>query len=127
MTSSPQRLGWRLLLPVLPVLGLLSGPAWAQAQAAPLANAQADPLDPQARVLRATYRSPLADDRRLGDDAPLSWQEANETVKRIGGWRAYAREAQAAQPTQPGLLSPSKPAIPSTPEAAPATGAPHRH
>ena len=25
---------------------------------------------------------------------PLAWREANDAVERIGGWRAYAREAQ---------------------------------
>lgn len=53
-----------------------------------------DPLDPKARVPALRYTSPLTQYRRLADDPPLAWREANDTVTRIGGWRAYAREAQ---------------------------------
>jgi hypothetical protein len=28
----------------------------------------------------------------------VPWAQANETVNRIGGWRAYAREAQTPEP-----------------------------
>ncbi len=36
-------------------------------------------------------------------EAPVAnWREANDTVGRIGGWRAYAREAQEAQGAQEG-------------------------
>lgn len=71
--------------------------------AAPLAPAQdasrrTDPLDPQARVPAVTHRSALAGYRPL-DDRRVPWKEANETVNRIGGWRAYTREAQ--QPEAP--------------------------
>ncbi len=32
-------------------------------------------------------------------EAPLApWRESNDTVGRIGGWRAYAREAQEGAP-----------------------------
>ncbi len=71
----------------------------------------ADPLDPQARVPAATYTSPLSTYRRLGEDKPVPWKDANETVNRIGGWRAYAREAQ-----RPDAAAPARPA-----------SAPHRH
>ncbi|MEO7244775.1 MAG: hypothetical protein ABIX12_06475 [Rubrivivax sp.] len=44
-----------------------------------------------------SYRSSLANYRRLGEvDPRVPWREANETVGRIGGWRAYAREASAS-------------------------------
>jgi hypothetical protein len=71
----------------------------------------ADPLDPQARVPAASYTSALSTYRRLGEDKTLPWKEANETVNRIGGWRAYARKAQ-----QPDAAVPARPA-----------SAPHRH
>ncbi len=35
--------------------------------------------------------------RRFTDAPPTDWRSANETVGRIGGWRAYAREAQGAE------------------------------
>jgi len=63
------------------------------AQTGPGTTLSADPLDPQARVPQTTYQSPLANYRNLGEDQPTAWREANETVNRIGGWRAYAREA----------------------------------
>ena len=72
-----------------------------------------DPLDPKARVPALTYESSFSQYRRLGDEKPVSWREANDTVARIGGWRVYAREAQQPDPA-PG----SKPAEP-TPVAAP--------
>jgi hypothetical protein len=79
--------------------------------ARPASTAPADPLNPQARVPPAVYVSPLAGYRRLGEDKAVPWREANETVNRIGGWRAYAREAQQPEPT-----APARPA-----------SAPHRH
>ena len=82
----------------------------AQAQAQPAARAAApDPLDAQANVPPLIHQSPLARYRSAGDVKVGSWREANDTVTRIGGWRAYAREAQA----------------PAAAASAPAT--PHKH
>lgn len=82
----------------------------AQAQAQPTATtARPDPLDPKARVPATRYESSLGQVRRIGDDKPLTWRDANEAVARIGGWRVYAREAQQPDP------APS-----TTPAAAPA-------
>jgi hypothetical protein len=53
-----------------------------------------DPLDAQAPVPAVTYRSPLETYRALGEVRPVPWRAANDTVNRIGGWRAYARQAQ---------------------------------
>jgi hypothetical protein len=44
----------------------------------------------------ATYRSAFEGYRGFGDEKPVPWREANDVVGRIGGWRAYAREAQGA-------------------------------
>ena len=69
------------------------------AQAQPAAQPpKPDPLDAQAAVPALVHRSSLARYRRLGDDKPTPWREANDTVTRIGGWRAYAREAQQPDP-----------------------------
>lgn len=82
----------------------------ALAQAQPKAPAP-DPLDPKAAVPPAQHRSALGTYRPL-DEMPVgSWKEANERVNRIGGWRAYAREA--AQPA-------------AAPASTPASAA-HRH
>ncbi len=77
---------------------LLAAVPIAHAQGSPSRAERADPLNAQARVPAVTHQSPLAAYRRLGDDKPVSWKEANETVNRIGGWRAYAREAQQPEP-----------------------------
>lgn len=69
----------------------------AQAQPAGPA-ARPDPLDPRAGVPALSYESSFSQYRRLGDDKPISWREANDTVARIGGWRVYAREAQQPDP-----------------------------
>lgn len=46
----------------------------------------------------APYQSAFEAYQAYGDDKLLPWKEANDTVGRIGGWRAYAREAQGTQP-----------------------------
>lgn len=42
------------------------------------------------------YTSPLADYQPWTDEKVIPWTDANNTVGRIGGWRAYAKEAQGA-------------------------------
>jgi hypothetical protein len=65
----------------------------AAAQTPPPAR-KPDPLDANASVPAAVYQSAFSRDRRTADDKAIAWREANETAARIGGWRAYAREAQ---------------------------------
>ena len=93
----------------------------AQAQKSPSLATATGPLDANASVPPLVYRSTLSTYRRLGDDKPVPWREANETVTRIGGWRAYAREASqpaatdAAPPVATGSPAPASPAsAPST-------------
>jgi hypothetical protein len=61
--------------------------------ALPDARAQAAPVEP-----RSVYTSPFATYRRFKDEAVGNWAQANDRVRAIGGWRAYARESQAPQP-----------------------------
>jgi hypothetical protein len=101
-------------------------PATALAQNAP----RADPLDDEAAIAPLVYRSAFAGYKKLAAESPpLAWREANDAVLRIGGWRAYAREASAAASAPASAPAPvSTPA--SSPERAtrPATPAPaHRH
>jgi hypothetical protein len=77
-----------------------------------------DPSNAMAVVPAATYSSPLARYRPAGEIKLGSWQEVNETVTRIGGWRAYAREA--SQPEAAAPPEASRPASAAAPSPAPA-------
>lgn len=80
-----------------------------------------DPTDARVTVPAANYRSPFADYRVLGEDKSQAWKDANDTVRGIGGWRAYAKEsAEAANAT----ADKAKPAAPSAPASAPSTPPP---
>jgi hypothetical protein len=111
------------------IVGLLACASFSTAaQTAP--PSRPSPLDASSAVAPLTYRSPLADYRRTASDpAPLAWRDANDLVERIGGWRAYAREAQAAPPPAPAASAPAPAAPASAPRATrPATPPPgHRH
>jgi hypothetical protein len=75
---------------------LLPAAAMAQGGSAPPPR----PDDAKAPVPALQHRSAIADYRRLDGPAPsVPWREANDRVERIGGWRAYAREAQAPAPS----------------------------
>lgn len=69
---------------------------WAQAAAG---DGRSDPGDANADVPPVQYQSPLKRFRTLADEQPKSWKDANDNVERIGGWRAYAKEA--ANPDRP--------------------------
>lgn len=87
------------------ILVSVSSLSWAQT--AP--GKRADPLDSSAVVPPLLFQSTLAGYQRHADQPLGSWREANETVNRIGGWRAYAREAR--QPNEPAPNNaPQKPA-----------------
>lgn len=59
-----------------------------------------DPADARAATAPLLHHSTFASYRRQGAElSPLPWRDANDAVERIGGWRAYAREAQV--PTAP--------------------------
>ncbi len=91
-----QRHPVRWLLPAMLALAAAAAGA-ADAPTSP-PQPSADPLDAKAAVPAVTYRSGLAAHRRLGEAEPVPWREANDRVGRIGGWRAYAREANAPEP-----------------------------
>lgn len=61
--------------------------------------ARPDPLDPKAKVLPLTYRSAFEGYRPNVEAEVGAWKDANDTVHRAGGWRAYARGA--SQPDAP--------------------------
>jgi hypothetical protein len=51
------------------------------------------------------YTSPIADYQPFVDGKITSWKAANDKVGQIGGWRAYAKEAQ--QPDNTSTPSPT--------------------
>lgn len=55
------------------------------------ANADADAAPP-------AYRSAFEGYQRYTEEKPVNWKEANDSVARIGGWRAYAKEASPSSP-----------------------------
>jgi hypothetical protein len=93
-----------------------------------------DPTDAATRVPPVVYVSPLpgavaATPQRVG-----SWRDANDLTGRIGGWRAYAREAQdrGSGAAVPGAATapPAAPVSPAAARAAPAASSPapaHKH
>ncbi|MBI5716318.1 MAG: hypothetical protein HZC37_01370 [Burkholderiales bacterium] len=105
------RLRW--LLPAL----MLASTAYAHAQTP--TRARPDPLSAAAEVPSAQYQSSLARYQRHADQPVGSWKAVNETVNRVGGWRAYAREAQEAPaPAAAPAPASAHPASPPTPSPA---------
>ena len=90
----------RWLMPVAFRAAALSYVVFATAAHAQPAGgpARPDPLDAKASIPALAYASPFSQYRRPGDEKLISWRDANDTVARIGGWRAYAREAQQPEP-----------------------------
>lgn len=70
--------------------------------------AATDPADVKNNVPLVLYQSPFRAYRPLGEDKPIPWKAANEEVARIGGWRAYAKEAQDTA----GSIDPAAPNVP---------------
>jgi hypothetical protein len=46
---------------------------------------------------KVVYQSPISGYQPYVDQPVQSWREANDRVGRIGGWRAYAKEAAAGE------------------------------
>lgn len=95
----------RISLHWLAPVALLLGMGSAHAQNAARAD-NPDPLNPQAAVPALVHTSSFAAYRRHAAAEPIGWREANDTVTRIGGWRAYAREAAAESPAPASAASP---------------------
>lgn len=95
--------------------GLSAAGAVAQGTVAPAAR---DPADPRAETPPLVHRSPFASYRIFAGDGPGSWRGMNDEVARIGGWKAYAREAyEASKAAQPDAPSPAVPQEPASPKA----------
>jgi len=99
------------------LLGLLVAlPVHAQAvgdQGSDRATARKMPTQPgdaMVDVPVVVYRSALSGYRSFRDEKVSSWQESNDNVARIGGWRTYLREAREPE---------------AVPRDTPAAGRPH--
>lgn len=68
------------LIAAAAVVGLLGLPAAAQ----PVAQPKAQP---------PAFKSALESYRPYTDEKLVDWKTANDTTARVGGWRAYAKEA----------------------------------
>jgi hypothetical protein len=82
-------------------------PAAAAASAAkpatpPASAAPTGTLAPVARTQTAPggYRSALEGYQPYSEEKIVPWREANDTVGKVGGWRAYAKEAAEGQGQQ---------------------------
>jgi hypothetical protein len=66
-----------------------------------------------------SYASPIADYQPYVDEKIVSWKAANDQVGQIGGWRAYAKEAQRPESSPDNLPTPIQklPASPSSSDA----------
>lgn len=99
-----------------------AGQSYAAANGATDANAPVPPT---------LYQSPFMGYRELGADQATVWKDANDTVRIIGGWRAYAKEAAesakaSASKAKPAV--PPVPLVPATPIVPAAKPAPqHKH
>jgi hypothetical protein len=90
----------RVLLPAaFLILFALAGAAEMSSPSPVPQPAKADPLDASVPVPLSGHESAFRRYRPNRDEALRSWKDANDEVARIGGWRAYAREA--AQPDFP--------------------------
>ncbi len=100
-------------------VGLLVVSLWAtQASAQASASATSPPTlvapaSPEPTALPA-YRSALEGYQRYTEEKTVNWKDANDATARIGGWRAYAKEA--SQPQAPeGAGQPDAGAMPAKP------------
>ena len=91
-------------------LGLLAINAFAQmphnhaSMSGERANATVLVAPPASNALH--YESIFARYKSYRDEKIGVWRESNETVDRIGGWRAYAKEAQLPDSSSPAKSNP---------------------
>ena len=74
------------------------------------ASAQTTSPAPQPQNSRPQAdRSALADYQSFNDEKLAPWRESNDTVGSVGGWRAYAWEAQGQEARVPAASAASGP------------------
>ena len=105
------------------VCALFALPAMAQVK--PPHAALAPSIDASAAIAQAAptalpYTSAFEGYLPFTDEKLRPWKESNTTVEKIGGWRAYAKEAAEPQPKHdhvPAATPPKTPAAPADPHA----------
>lgn len=108
-------LGPRALVLTLTVAGAATAlaldpmPALAQSAPATADAARPDPTRTGTPVPALQHRSALQTYRRLTDTPRGDWRAANAEVARIGGWRAYLREAHRPDPATSAPGTPGAP------------------
>lgn len=68
-----------------------------------------NPLQPPRPV---AFQSAFEGYQPYTDDKPVDWKSANDTTARIGGWRAYAKEASAPAVSDADVTAPPAAANP---------------
>lgn len=58
-----------------------------------------DPADAGVSVTAPPYQSSFEGYQPFGEEDTTSWKENNELTGRVGGWRAYAKEARTPSPS----------------------------
>ena len=96
-------------------LGILGATLCAAAAAQQISAPQAAPAP--------AYRSALEGYRPFADEGVAPWKDSNQAVREAGGWRAYAREGQAAAAPAPAPAASA--AVPASAASAPAGH--HKH
>lgn len=87
-------------------------------------NAAADgATDANAPVPPTLYQSPFTGYRELGADQATAWKDANDTVRSIGGWKAYAKESAEAAKASASKAKPAGPPVPLVPATSDAPAA----
>ena len=87
----------------LPCAVMLLSSAVAMAQSVD----RTDPATAAAAVPPPAYESPFARYRVYADQEVAPWRETNDTAARMGGWRAYAREAAESPGGEKGDAAPA--------------------
>ena len=103
----------RAPLAILALLAASLGTTQASAQA-PAAAPTKPGHAAMAEAAPQSYRSALEGYERYSDEKIVNWKEANDSVGRIGGWRAYAKEA-SQDPSPDGAAKPASSTAPAKP------------
>jgi hypothetical protein len=81
---------------------------------------------PTSSPVTLKFDSVLSQYKPMTDQKLGSWRDANDTVTRIGGWRAYLKQSQTPDATRPVPAAPSVPApSPAPSQLAPKAADPH--
>ncbi|MFA6313365.1 MAG: hypothetical protein WCV99_10670 [Sterolibacterium sp.] len=85
-----------LLTGLLAALSVQAQPEVADPASTP--KTQTRPTSAMPHMPEMDYQSALSKYRAFQDEKISSWKASNDNVARIGGWRAYAREASEPEP-----------------------------